>query len=415
MSLLNGTAGALDTQFGSNTPRTVPTGFIVKTTSVYDATTGYSWTELRSAPGAGYAVPDLPLTGDQAYDVGGNTTIPIGTICQLTVDRDQTCYALTVSASSGPNAGAAVGGCGWVDGLLTADCLLATVTSQLGRCCTDTNAGVKLTSSDRATWTNPDADTITICGTAYTLSFTRQGCNGPCLTLTSSGSGAATYTCVRTGCGNNFADFNIGNPAVCTGDTACGGPASNVATIHVAWAHCEYDGEGWYCIEPCAGGDTAVVELTDADAGDPDITIIGGPYATEEEAQDGCGPVSTSCCESVPHQMTLVVSGLTGVCACANGTFTITHQGTFAINGSSHYWCSDAVPGTCRGVGDAKWNLVCFEDLSSWSLRLSSGCSFVSPILVGAFNLGASTTCSPFSLSATGGDTGCGAPVVSVS
>lgn len=385
MSLLNGTAGALDTQFGSNTPRTVPTGFIVKTTSAYDATTGYSWTELRSAPGAGYAAPDLPLTGDQAYDISGNTTIPIGTICQLTVDRDQTCYALTVSASSGPNAGAAVGGCGWVDGLLTADCLLATVTSQLGRCCTDTNAGVKLTSSDRATWTNPDADTITICGTAYTLSFTRQGCDGPCLTLTSSGSGAATYTCVRTGCGNNFADFNIGNPAVCTGDTACGGPASNVATIHVAWAHCEYDGPGWYCVRACGTeDDCAPVELADEDAGDPDIEICNGPYETEEEAETACPTIvdGGADCDSATVLSSGVAYGVQVPPSSTSGyfrfntTFGVTYHWTFSgdsMNGSFSDYTSCSFPPVKplwfnAGVGPSF--TTCIDNMSGGSFTL---------------------------------------------
>jgi hypothetical protein len=99
------TAGAFDRLFGKDVSRSVPTGLVVQLTSTYNPASGYSWVEFRSARGIGFTQSALPLRGDQAYDINGNTSWPVGAMGTLTIDRDQTCYVLTVLLTVGSGSG----------------------------------------------------------------------------------------------------------------------------------------------------------------------------------------------------------------------------------------------------------------------------------------------------------------------
>lgn len=136
------------------------------------------------------------------------------------------------------------------------------------------------------------ADTLTICGVSYSVSFSKGTCDGPCLTLTSPTASGASYTAVRESCGPNYAVFALGNPAVCTGDPACGGPAANLLRLKVQWVSCLWDGPGWYCVRDCGGGPCEARELLEGDQYDPAIEICSGPFETEGAAQEAC-PLQT--------------------------------------------------------------------------------------------------------------------------
>ncbi len=124
MPKVNGTAGALDFQFGVSSARTVPQIIVVETTGVYDSATGYPWRELRLTASGTFTAPGLPLVGNMAFDVGGSTTIPVGTRAAMTPDRDQIGYDLwfTMSVSpggsgSGSGSGTGSGGSGTGTGI----------------------------------------------------------------------------------------------------------------------------------------------------------------------------------------------------------------------------------------------------------------------------------------------------------
>jgi hypothetical protein len=132
---------------------------------------------VRAVPGSAIADGDTglgKLIGWRADAAGG-----------------QPVYALTgrpSSAGGTPDVPAPgdCAGCGWVSALTSAHCLSATLIQAGGACaCEDTVTGlpIRLTSADGLTWAS-GSGTVTICGTAYTVSFSKEGCNGPCLTLT---------------------------------------------------------------------------------------------------------------------------------------------------------------------------------------------------------------------------------------
>lgn len=147
---------------------------------------------------------------------------------------------------------------------------------------------------------------LVICGASYLPSFTKGGCDGPCLTLApaggaGSGSGGTVYTGTRESCGPNWAVFAFGAPAICTGTRACGGPAANVLRVRVSWVSCLWAGPGWYCVKDCPGTTCAAVELLEGDQYRTDIEICSGPYVNEAAAGAVCpvlSPVYASCAEA---------------------------------------------------------------------------------------------------------------------
>ncbi|HEY1186302.1 MAG TPA: hypothetical protein VGE74_01535 [Gemmata sp.] len=164
------------------------------------------------------------------------------------------------------------------------------------------------------------ADTLTICGVSYSVSFSKGTCDGPCLTLTSPTASGASYTAVRESCGPNYAVFAIGNPAVCTGDPACGGPAANLLRLKVQWVSCLWDGPGWYCVRDCGGaGACTATELLEGDQYDASIEICSGPYADEATAGAACpGPFNGPCyLPTPPRWMKLTIT----TSACFTGTW----------------------------------------------------------------------------------------------
>lgn len=84
------------------------------------------------------------------------------------------------------------GGCDWVDALTEEDCLLVSPESASGRCgCAETFTPFLLASVDGLTWSSDQ--TIRICGVNYTVSFSKEACNGPCFSLRSVTEGS--YPC----------------------------------------------------------------------------------------------------------------------------------------------------------------------------------------------------------------------------
>jgi hypothetical protein len=177
---------------------------------------------------------------------------------------------------------------------------------------------VYLASADGEEWEpaeDADPGTVTICGVEYALTFSREGCDGPCLTLTSDGGTA--YTAVRDCCGPNYAIFSIGNVAVCSGTTdTAAGPVGNTVRIKVEWTCCPadgYAGAGYYCVRDAGTSDLCVaVEVTSAaDVCADEVEICDGPYSTLEEAQAACPeptPATVECCVSeVPAALNLSV------------------------------------------------------------------------------------------------------------
>lgn len=183
----------------------------------------------------------------------------------------------------------------------------ATLTLTAGGPCPPPNAPqrVKLTSADGARWSG---GTISVCGTDYTLAFSIGTCSDPCLTLTGATASAPTYPGVRESCGPNSAVFAFGDPAICTGEVACGGPANNVLRVRVRWINsCLWAGPGWYCVRDCGSEEACeAVELLEGDQYDDTIEICSGPYEDEAAAEEVC-PVT--------------VPGVTGPLDCGAGLF----------------------------------------------------------------------------------------------
>jgi hypothetical protein len=136
--------------------------------------------------------------------------------------------------------------------------------------------------------------TVTICGNEITTVFDPRPGDLPRLTWTKSGvtsgpavTGLATWA--ESGC--NYVDFDIGDPRLCTGTRACGGPCANTTRLRVQYSPCPYAGPGFYCVRTCGTADAgSAVELNDDDAKDGEIEILSGPYNTYAEAVVGCAP-----------------------------------------------------------------------------------------------------------------------------
>jgi hypothetical protein len=221
-----------------------------------------------------------------------------------------------------------------------------------------------LTSVVTDQWTT--LDTLTFCGEEYYPIFNKEGCDGPCLTLyrASGGSGLISFTCVRSCCGPNYVDFAIGDPNVCRGTEACGGPNANVGVIRVAWAHCEYTGAGWYCVLACGStGDGAVAELSDVDASDSDIQIIAGPYDTEEEAAATCAPglCNEFAFTLLPRRFEVTFTDTTGSCTCYEGV-RIVLEFVLHLAGTSFYEATH-LPGPCGSgqIVTARLEVTCLD------------------------------------------------------
>lgn len=183
------------------------------------------------------------------------------------------------------------------------DWIRVTVTYE--ECETVNDGPVYLTTGDGEDWTvTGTGSSVTICGVEYALTFSREGCDGPCLTLTAEAGSGTAYTTTRDCCGPNYAIFSIGTPLVCTGTTdPNAGPVGNVARIKVEWTCCSadgYAGPGYYCVRD-AGTDDAcapVEVLSAADVCAGVIEICSGPYSTLAGAEAACGepePVDAPC------------------------------------------------------------------------------------------------------------------------
>lgn len=119
----------------------------------------------------------------------------------------------------------------------------------------------------------------------------------------------------------------MGGPA--TGHaSASGGIGCDGETFEVCaeCACCElegWDGEGWYCVRAAGTDENCEPQpLFEGDQYDCEIELCSGPYATEAEANEACGPVTTTCCPDDPWTQNLQIifaSDGTGHLASFNG------------------------------------------------------------------------------------------------
>jgi len=207
-------------------------------------------------------------------------------------------------------------GCSWLSSLHSGtDCLELTVEGAVG-----SFAGLDTTQT--INWTYGSCSTATFDWTGGTgvvcLTFT----NGiPVLTI---GGHELTFLCCTDGVArfaggpaNGFTGSTQVTPANCPPDYFC---------VKIQCSCCQlagWGGEGWYCVNQSGTGtsstDCFVVELLDEDRCDSNIFICSGPYATEQQADDVCGPPSTGyvyseclfggnvCCPDFRIQTTLCV------------------------------------------------------------------------------------------------------------
>lgn len=158
------------------------------------------------------------------------------------------------------------------------------------------------------------AAALTICGTDYFAAFSKEGCDGPCLTLTAGEgvSGGTTYTGVRESAGCNYAVFAFGHPDLCPGDEAAGGPCNNLLRIRVEWVEQCPVLPGWYCARDEGSSDPyQAVELP---TGDPTgLDISSGPYSTHAAALAACPPEPGVLCTEAGGAMPLDYLVITAV------------------------------------------------------------------------------------------------------
>lgn len=368
---LGSPAGGIDSQFGSFNPRTVPIDLLVTLTSTYDADTGYSWSELRGRRGVGAVVPDLPQSGDQAYEFTGRVDLQPGTLCRAFMDRDQTIYWLLVleeGGGSGSGLGGLTSGCGWFTGMRVGDCLRVSVDGD--------QTDLYLTTADAVTWAS--ATPVTICGTQYTVSVAKNTGGVPTLSLTNGGTTAGQWD----GCGCAFAKFAFNLQDLCPSEAWTGSPCSNVVEVRVDWSCCPiagWAGAGYYCVIDAGGdcGSAAPVELTDADRCDTTIEICSGPYATLEEAQAVC---------TQPNDVTNLGLSSCGVMAepLQVGILyraTITVSGGFITDGTPFYDFGSFATGsyhlditgvTAAGVLSGRFGLACTS-----GSNIAEGCNTI--------------------------------------
>lgn len=293
----------------------------------------YPATLLRPAADAAAPPEDLSAVLLTVLGSGGTATAPVaGALyaCLLTgeVLADRTgsgsaaeagryrAFGLSPAAGGTPPPAGGCEGCEWTAGLTQTDCLRATVIEGRGACsCPDSvlNEPAGMFSVDGTTWITPQIVTpeqpeghLTICGTDYDVTFTRQACDGPCLTLTARSGSQETYTTVRGCCGCNYAVFGVRLPTCDAAGNPCG-PCQNLVRIRVEWVPCDpiISEDGWYCIKPVGAPDSqcAPVELFVFEDGcRTDFTVCSGPHATQEIAEGFCGTFVTggpSCAAAV--------------------------------------------------------------------------------------------------------------------
>ena len=246
---------------------TQPGSFWAKITGRAAGTNRYAWEQIddgdTAAFNTGLAVETAARgTSDEdggcAYEVNSRTDVPIGKRVRLWPAGDLTYYTFAYEGEGAPCVG-----CGWVDALTADDCLLVSVESAGGRCACAIASVFKIESADGEEWTN-GTHLLTICDVTYQVTFSREGCDGPCLTLVEvpagSGSGPlATFAAKRGCCGKNYATFAFGDTALCTEADADGGPSENLLLIKVEWS-------------TCGGGDSAAA-VVEADPGDLPVAI----------------------------------------------------------------------------------------------------------------------------------------------
>lgn len=273
---------------------------------------------------------------------------------------------------TGGSSGTNCTGCGWLAALSSASCLALLVDGVVQTVTGDDTTLVTLATDVSAhTWTG--ANTITIGGADYTVSFTRTPGGLPGMVLTSSGSGGISYTgypgccvCGRVTFGFSRADLDPDSEVSCN---AC----DNIIRVTVALAPCDFV-EGWYCVRKCGTTGRGVpTHLLAADAVDPDIEILpGGPYDTEEDADVACGPITSVCCTpgtDLPLQLCVTWS-VPPAAGCTGSVI-------FTYDPSSHAWLPPA-GSLCRyfdpgGGTYVPFSISCGGAPAHWHLRTGGG------------------------------------------
>lgn len=241
-----------------------------------------------------------------------------------------------------------IGGCGWVAGLREGNCLRFTVIDASGRCSDISTAQSLLLSWNGSAWESgfdtpgtSDDDFFYVNGFGHVL-FWLDATGVPRLTI--DGVYLTWDKCGTVG-GDLFIDFSGGGDFCGTG-TAPYDCNLNTFTIRII---CEACPTHWYCVSDtgaCTGTGTnetiIPMELTPYEALLLADYICSGPYDTEAEADEVCGPVTTACCSSNPTPRTLnwTITNITGDCTCIT-----TLSGVVNYNDASGVW--ESIAFTC--------------------------------------------------------------------
>ena len=287
-----------------------------------------------------------------------------------------------VPTTGGGTGGTPCAGCGWVAGLVTTDCLEATLLSAAGRCFCATSSGSPIPLKYVAgKWRSRSGQMLTVCGQDYTLSFDRAGCDGPCLTLVpveGSGSGSGSGSgggdedegvCDCEACPDGAAESYTATLSGGTGEYAS---LSGAVTVTRAPGS-DHDG---YCYwsGTLAGWSVNAIRgpggfwLLQADDGGGNFANYNGDVGGE--AADCCTPATffaeESSGEDPPDPPTLTPGGGCGPCAeggresvgagsgdsgsGSGGTSATSHVGVRDCCGPNYAVFCFGAPGLCSGT-----------------------------------------------------------------
>lgn len=303
----------VSTFLGATEVRPFQVGFPAELTSGWSASTGYSWKQLLLS-GVTVAAESIPLTGDTAVTPDNDTGLSPGTKGWLEPDPQAGGWYF-FPVSGGVSSGS--GGCGWLSGLTTADCLRVTVAAVAGDCSdvpTDQDIHLVWDAGD-SRWESTTDFVHDGAGSPGAVNFAWTNPNPPTLTI----DGVSGF---YLGCSGGALLFSFGGATLCAGTPV---ECANYFVVRVECSCCPIDGyagEGWYCFvaagDDCEVDTTYCAELLNEDKCNPEIEICDGPFDDQAECEAACvGSVPTvvvDCCET-PVAQTLYLHITGGVTA----------------------------------------------------------------------------------------------------
>jgi hypothetical protein len=391
-SLVRQTTPTLGLGIGTSTAnsalniRATQLGFPAELTSTYDATDGYSWKQLilDTTGTPGLENPDIQLTGDKAFEIGGNESLASGTRGWMEPDPNAIGYLFLVSDATPPPP-APCGGCGWFAGATEYDCWTMTVIGAGGNM-----ASVDDSQTSAFAWVEDvafydggyweSASNFTVCDYTGKIRLWRNSDGEPQLTLVAPEYAMSLSCCDASSQTLYFSGGNSGNRVLCCERETNEGPAENIFTLAITWTRCpnpDYTTAGWYCVavSSCSGSRECCYLAEDPGIG---VVLCSGPHASETACNDVCSTPSlvvTTCCpDGIPGTLFYeITAGIaTTDCSCSVGLIiTLTYD---AIDG---FWSgtNSCVNGGC--TNEYAVELECTGGGGGWELRLSgtaTGC-----------------------------------------